>query len=179
MTFLENIQLGERILVVGATNRVDSLDTALRRPGRFDRELEIGIPNAAGRREILSILLQQMPHSLTEEEISTVASITHGYVGADMSALCQEAALKVLKRVKNSLPSSSTTLPLDQLVITLEDIKSAMSDILPSAMREVTLDIPKVRWNDIGGYNDIKQKLREAIEWPLLVFPSPFFFCNF
>lgn len=161
---MENIQLGDKILVIGATNRINSLDARLRRPGLFDKEIEIGIPNAQGRKEILSIILNKMSHNLTQANISHLASITHGYVGADLFALCQEAALKVVKKYRLKQHNST-----EQLVVTIEDIVNAMTDILPSAMREVAIDVPKVKWEDIGGYHDVKQKLKEAIQWPILV----------
>eukprot|EP01133_Synstelium_polycarpum_P004396 gene4396-5145_t len=142
---------------------------ALRRPGRFDREIEIGIPNAQSREEILRIFLKRMPHVLCEKDIASIASKTHGFVGADIESLCKEAALKCFHRMTSStgngaLPDPKATL---DIAIALEDINMALLEVRPSSMREVVVEIPKVHWTDIGGQNDIKDKLREAIEWPL------------
>ncbi|KAL1914765.1 uncharacterized protein VTP21DRAFT_8023 [Calcarisporiella thermophila] len=152
----------QKLVVIGATNRPNSLDAALRRPGRFDREVEIGIPNANARFSILKTLLRNIPHSLSEEEIQQISAISHGYVGADLAAVCREAGLKALKR-----NVESGTLDEEKLMVHLEDVKLAMEGIRPSAMREIMLEVPKVRWDEIGGQTDIKMKLQEAVEWPL------------
>eukprot|EP01116_Phalansterium_solitarium_P022399 TRINITY_DN7385_c0_g1_i1.p1 TRINITY_DN7385_c0_g1~~TRINITY_DN7385_c0_g1_i1.p1 ORF type:complete len:797 (+),score=223.51 TRINITY_DN7385_c0_g1_i1:46-2436(+) len=159
-----NAEAPERVFVIGATNRPDSLDAALRRPGRLDREIEIGIPNTAQRLEILRVFLRRMPHALTPADADWLASVCHGYIGADIQALCKEAGLRALKRlwVDRRQPPS-----LESLVVSADDFRAALTDVRPSAMREVVIDVPRVRWEDIGGNADVKQKLREAIEWPL------------
>ncbi|KAK8854718.1 hypothetical protein IAR55_003457 [Kwoniella newhampshirensis] len=152
----------ERVFVIGATNRPNSLDPALRRPGRFDREIEIGIPDAAGRRQIIDIMLSKMPHSLIEHDISTLASRTHGYVGADLSSLIRESASAAIQRWHSSSPATGSTPTL-----TNTDILTTLPTIRASAMREVFVETAAVRWSDIGGQDEVKQKLRECVEWPL------------
>ncbi|KAI8908834.1 P-loop containing nucleoside triphosphate hydrolase protein [Powellomyces hirtus] len=160
-----------RVIVIGATNRPNSLDEALRRPGRFDREIEIGIPSAPARLEILTALLASIPHTLLQTDVSDVAASTHGYVGADLAAVCREAGLKAIKRMAiNPLSVSDagkTDSACPELRIGPDDVLAAMSEIRPSAMREIMLEVPKVLWTDIGGQEDTKQKLKEAVEWPL------------
>ncbi|KAJ3122680.1 spermatogenesis associated protein 5 [Nowakowskiella sp. JEL0407] len=149
------------VVVIAATNRVNAIDDALRRPGRFDRELEIGIPTPKDRVEIMRVHLKNSAHSITDEEIESIAfQKLHGYVGADIAAVCREAAVRALKR---SIKQSNT----DTLRITFEDLNNAVGDVRPSAMREVMIEVPKVKWTDIGGQEHVKQKLKEAIEWPL------------
>ncbi|WVO21452.1 uncharacterized protein IAS62_002761 [Cryptococcus decagattii] len=146
-----------------ATNRPNSIDPALRRPGRFDREIEIGVPDVKGRREILDIMLSKIPHSLSEEDLSSLAARTHGYVGADLFSLVRESASAAISRFHlSSSPSQS------EPVLTNVDILSTLPSIRPSAMREVFVETPTVRWSDIGGQQDVKQKLKECIEWPLM-----------
>ncbi|ORX55872.1 AAA-domain-containing protein [Piromyces finnis] len=150
------------VVLIGTTNRPNSIDEALRRPGRFDREVEIGIPTAESRKEILEVLLRNVPHSLTDEDITRISSVTHGYVGADLAALCREAGLKAIKRMIKIKEDY-----LIDLKVSVEDINGAFKDVRPSAMREIMLEVPKVSWDDIGGQDDIKQKLKESVEWPL------------
>lgn len=165
----------DRIVVIGTTNRPNSLDEALRRPGRFDREIEIGIPNSESRFEILSVLLNKIPHTLTKEDIKEISAITHGYVGADLASLCREAGLKTIKRtigsndlVNNNIEVVNDPLKInDNLKLSLNDMKDAFKEVRPSAMREIMIEVPKVSWNDIGGQDEIKQKLKESVEWPL------------
>ncbi|KAL5011445.1 hypothetical protein ScPMuIL_009996 [Solemya velum] len=147
----------EKVLIFGVTSKPDSLDPALRRPGRFDKEIEISVPNAADRLDILQRLLDKVSHKLSGEELHQIADSAHGFVGADLAALCQEAGLHAVKRSEGKAP------------VTLEkvDIAHASSIVKPSAMREVQLEVPKVLWTDIGGQDDIKLKLRQAVEWPL------------
>ncbi|WWD02312.1 hypothetical protein V865_000351 [Kwoniella europaea PYCC6329] len=152
----------ERIFVVAATNRPNSIDPALRRPGRFDREIEIGIPDVNGRRQIIDIMLSRMPHSLSEQEVSAIASRTHGYVGADLSSLIRESASAAIQRWHSSNPPEGS-----RPVLTNADVLTILPTVRPSAMREVFLETPAVRWSDIGGQDDVKQKLRECVEWPL------------
>ncbi|WVQ95019.1 hypothetical protein IAU59_002111 [Kwoniella sp. CBS 9459] len=152
----------ERVFVIAATNRPNSIDPALRRPGRFDREIEIGIPDANGRQHIIEIMLSKMPHSLSGHDISSLASRTHGYVGADLSSLIRESASAAIQRwhISNPPPGSSPTL-------TNADVMTVLPTVRPSAMREVFVETPAVRWSDIGGQEEVKQKLRECVEWPL------------
>lgn len=177
-----------RVVVLAATNRPNSLDPALRRPGRFDREIEIPIPNEMGRGDILQIYFKKMQHNLEEAQIAKIAGMTHGYVGADLSNLCKESALYAFKRVRqaalnnkvssttDSTSSSSDTtskgtaagdLSEEHICVKYEDVMHAMAEIKPSAMREIMVDIPKVKWEDIGGYEEVKEKLKQAVEWPL------------
>ncbi|KAG8592818.1 hypothetical protein GDO81_000636 [Engystomops pustulosus] len=156
-----------QLLVLGATNRPHSLDPALRRPGRFDKEIEIGVPNAQGRLDILQRILVKVPHQLTEEELSDLANSAHGYVGADLAALCKEAGLNALRRKLGEMCNPSDSEVAGSVVITLNDFLQAMNDVRPSAMREVAVDVPNVSWSDIGGLENVKLKLKQAVEWPL------------
>ncbi|XP_018416623.1 PREDICTED: spermatogenesis-associated protein 5 isoform X3 [Nanorana parkeri] len=156
-----------RLLVLGATNRPHSLDPALRRPGRFDKEIEIGVPNSQGRLDILRRILLKVPHQLAVDEVAQLADSAHGYVGADLAALCKEAGLNALRRKLGELNSPSDTEVAGLVLITLNDFMQAMSDVRPSAMREVAVDVPKVSWSDIGGLENVKLKLKQAVEWPL------------
>lgn len=160
---------GDRVVVIGATNRPDALDTAMRRAGRFDREIEIGIPNETKRRDILQRMLRNMPHTLTTNEVHQVASVTHGYVGADLKALCREAALVALDRWQRAHPEWAASLASSpsSLALTAGDFLSALPGVKPSAMRSLVVDVPRVSWTDIGGQEDVKQQLKEAVEWPL------------
>ncbi|KAI9361474.1 P-loop containing nucleoside triphosphate hydrolase protein [Pilaira anomala] len=148
-----------RVVVIGATNRPNALDEALRRPGRFDREVEIGIPTSEARLSIMSTIMAKIPHQLSAEEMELLASKSHGYVGADIAAVCREAGLKCIKRCARSKTGS--------LAVNLQDMNEAMIEIRPSAMREIMLEVPKVYWSDVGGQSDIKQRLKESVEWPL------------
>ena len=150
------------VLVLGITSTPDAIDPALRRPGRFDREIEIGVPSAFDRREILVKLLKKINNNLADKDIHDIADAAYGYVGADLVALCKEASLHALKSINhyNSNNSLSTC-------IAIEDLKFAMSVVQPSAMREVQLEVPKVLWSDIGGQAEVKLKLKQAVEWPL------------
>jgi transitional endoplasmic reticulum ATPase len=157
------------VIVIGATNRPDALDPALRRPGRFDREIEIGIPDAKGRLEILQIHTRGMPLA-KDVDLKRMAEITHGYTGADLAALCREAAMKALRRYLPKINLEEKRIPhelLEQMEVTNEDMMNAYREITPTAMREVYVETPNVTWEDIGGLDDVKQYLREAVEWPL------------
>ncbi|XP_058693447.1 ATPase family gene 2 protein homolog A isoform X1 [Poecile atricapillus] len=156
-----------QLLVLGATNRPHALDAALRRPGRFDKEIEIGIPNAQDRLDILQKLLKKVPHSLTAEQLAHLADSTHGYVGADLAALCKEAGLYALRRVLGKRPGLWDAAVAGSVMIAFNDFLQGMNDVRPSAMREVAIDVPKVSWSDIGGLEDVKLKLKQAVEWPL------------
>ena len=161
LTLMDGMGAGGQVVVVGATNRPNSIDPALRRPGRFGQELVIGIPDAEGRLDILRLMLRDMPHELTEENIVDLAGKTHGYVGADLAALCRDAVMAAIQR------GLAAGTPENELAVATRDVNRALVDIRPSAMREIFLETPKVFWTDIGGQDDVKQKLRETIEWPL------------
>ncbi|KAM6269636.1 ATPase family gene 2 protein homolog A isoform 2-T2 [Porphyrio hochstetteri] len=156
-----------QLLVLGATNRPHALDAALRRPGRFDKEIEIGIPNAQDRLDILQKLLKKVPHSLTAEQLVQLADSAHGYVGADLAALCKEAGLYALQRALGKRPHLLDNEVAGSVVIAFNDFLQGMNVVRPSAMREVAVDVPKVSWSDIGGLEDVKLKLKQAVEWPL------------
>ena len=157
------------VIVVGATNRPNSIDPALRRPGRFDREIEIGVPDRDGRREILLIHSRGMP--LAEDvNLDFFAEKTHGYVGADLQALCRESAMKALRRYLPDIENADKLITpelLEILEVTHDDFQTAMKEIQPSAIREVFTEIPNIRWTDVGGLDDQVRELKEAIEWPL------------
>lgn len=160
---------GKTPLLLHNTNRPNSLDPALRRPGRFDREVSIGVPNKKGRLNILKIHTRNMP--LTKDvDLSQLAAITHGFVGADLQALCKEAAMSVLRKVLPDLKAQTDVIPdevLDKLRVTMEDFKDSLRLVRPSALREVLIEAPNVRWSDVGGLEGLKEELKEAIEWPL------------
>ncbi|XP_059578070.1 ATPase family gene 2 protein homolog A isoform X4 [Alligator mississippiensis] len=155
-----------QLLVLGATNRPHALDPALRRPGRFDKEIEIGVPNAQDRLDILSKLLHQVPHLLTGTELVQLADSAHGYVGADLAALCKEAGLYALRRALGKQTNLLDSEVAGSVMITFNDFLQGMNDVRPSAMREVAIDVPKVSWSDIGGLDNVKLKLKQAVEWP-------------
>ncbi len=165
-----------KVIVIGATNRPNSIDPALRRPGRFDREIEIGVPDKKGRLNVLKIHTRHMP--LTKDvNLQNLANITHGFVGADLEALCKEAAMNVLRRIlpdiefKEDKPLSQDI--LEKLNVNGNDFKEALKLVRPSAMREVLIETPTTTWDDIGGLEDLKQELKEAVEWPLK-YPNSF-----
>ena len=157
------------VIVIGATNRPDAIDPALRRPGRFDREVEIGIPDRDGRFEILQIHTRGMP--LAEDvELKQIKDITHGYTGADLEALSREAAMKALRRYLPQIDLEEKRIPhevLDKMEVTNQDILDAFREVTPTAMREVYIEAPNVPWTDVGGLEEVKQSLKEAVEWPL------------
>uniref|UniRef100_A0A672GEZ8 Spermatogenesis associated 5 n=1 Tax=Salarias fasciatus TaxID=181472 RepID=A0A672GEZ8_SALFA len=157
-----------QVLVLGATNRPHALDPALRRPGRFDKELEVGVPTAAERVDILRKRLSSMPCSVSGEELTQLANAAHGYVGADLAAVCKEAGLHALRRALAASRHEASDRQLTGTVtVTLQDLRWAMSLVKPSAMREAAVDVPKVRWSDVGGMEEVKLKLKQAVEWPL------------
>ncbi|KZT52569.1 AAA-domain-containing protein [Calocera cornea HHB12733] len=159
-----------RVIVMGTTNRVNAIDPALRRPGRFDREIEIGIPDAAARLAILRVLLSRIPHSLDNGALKALADRTHGYVGADLAALVRDAGTLAIHRWLESSSTASIEMTAE---LTLSDLLDALPGIRPSAMREVFIETPSVRWSDIGGQQLVKEKLKECVEWPLL-YPETF-----
>jgi len=157
------------LIVIGATNRPDALDPALRRPGRFDREIEIGVPDKKGRLEILQIHTRGMPLA-KDVDLKRLAEMTHGYTGADLAALCRETAMKALRRYLPEIDLEEERIPpsvLEKMEIRMEDFLNAYREITPTAMREVYIEVPTIHWDDIGGLEEVKQELREAVEWPL------------
>ena len=168
LTLMDGLKSRGQVVVIGATNRPDSLDPALRRPGRFDREIEIGVPDSEERQEVLEIHTRNMP--LAEDvDLEKIASTTHGFVGADLESLCKEAAMRVVRRILPEIKSDEE-IPeevLKKIVVTGDDFKSAQKEIQPSALREVLVQIPDIKWDDVGGLDDVKQELKEAVEWPL------------
>ncbi len=172
LALMDGLKSRGRVIVIAATNRPDALDPALRRGGRFDREIEIGVPNKAGRLDILKIHTRLMP--LTKDvDLKELADVTHGFVGADVEGLCKEAAMASLRRVTEPLNIDwkvSERVPqevLEKLKVTKADFKEALKMVRPSAMREVLIETPKVKWEDIGGLENAKQEIKEAVEWPL------------
>ena len=157
------------VIVIGATNRPSALDPALRRPGRFDREIEIGVPDKQGRYEIIQIHTRGMP--LAEDvDLKKLAEMSHGYTGADLSSLGRETAMKALRRYLPQIDLEEERVPpsvLDKMQVTMEDFLNAYKEITPTAMREVYIEIPTIHWEDIGGLEEVKEDLREAVEWPL------------
>jgi transitional endoplasmic reticulum ATPase len=169
LALMDGLESRGQVIVIGATNRPNALDPALRRPGRFDREIEIGIPDKKGRKEILQIHTRGMPLA-PDVDIDKLAEITKGYTGADLAALCREAAMKCIRRILPSIDFNEEKLSpeiLDQLVVTMRDFLDAYKEITPTALREVEIETPNVTWDDIGGLEDVKQKLIESIEWPI------------
>ncbi|MEM3815387.1 MAG: AAA family ATPase, partial [Candidatus Bathyarchaeia archaeon] len=154
---------------IGATNRPNAIDPALRRPGRFDREIEIGIPDKQGRYEILVIHTRGMPLS-EDVDLKRLAEITHGFTGADLAALCREAAMKALRRYLPEIDLEQERVPaevLEKMEVKMEDFLNAFKEITPTALREVAIEVPTVHWDDIGDLEDVKQELKEAVEWPI------------
>lgn len=169
LSLMDGLNSRGKVVVIGATNRPNSIDEALRRPGRFDREIEIGIPDRNGRLEILEIHTRGMP--LAEDvDLKWLADKTHGYAGADLSALTKEAAMAALRRVLPDVDLEAEEIPkevLNSILVTKDDFKNALKDMQPSTMREVLIEKPNVKWEDIGALESAKQELKEAVEWPL------------
>lgn len=161
LTLMDGMKPNSRVVVIGATNRPNILDPALRRPGRLGHEIEIGIPDAAARLNILNIMLDNVPNHLTLADITEVSEKTHGYVGADLQALVKEAVVKV---VRKSLELGRSP---NEMFLERSDLESAIITVRPSAMREISLEMPKVHWSDIGGQESTIQRLKETVEWPL------------
>jgi transitional endoplasmic reticulum ATPase len=169
LSLMDGLESRGKVIVIAATNRPNALDPALRRPGRFDREIEIKVPDKRGRLEILQIHAHNMPLE-SDVDLEKIAAVTHGFVGADVEYLCKEAAMRCLRRLLPELNLEDEKISpetLDKLFITMNDFEIAMKDVTPSAMREVYLEIPDVKWNDVGGLEEIKRELQEAVEWPL------------
>jgi len=169
LSTMDGLEARGKVVVIGATNRANALDPALRRPGRFDREIEIGIPDRNDRRAILEIHTRGMP--LEEDvDLDRMADLTHGYAGADLAALCKEAAMNSLRRLLPRIDLDLEAIPaeiLSEISITREDFDQAFRELVPSVMREVMLETPDVGWGDIGGLDEAKQQLVEVVEWPL------------
>lgn len=169
LALMDGLDARGNVVVIGATNRQNALDPALRRPGRFDREIDIGVPDKQGRLEILQIHTRGMP--LDEDiDLSYYASKTHGFVGADLQMIGKEAAMKTLRRILPDLNLEENEIPLEileSLSVTKEDFDSALTEVEPSALREVFIQTPSETWDDVGGLEEAKQLLRETIEWPL------------
>lgn len=169
LSLMDGLNSRGKVVVIGATNRPNSIDEALRRPGRFDREIEIGIPDRDGRHEILVIHTRGMPLA-DDVDLNWLADRTHGYSGADLSALTKEAAMAALRRVLPDVDLEAEEIPrevLNKISVTKDDFKSALRDMQPSTMREVLIEKPNVKWEDIGALESAKQELKEAVEWPL------------
>jgi len=169
LALMDGLESRGQVIVIGATNRPNALDPALRRPGRFDREIEIGIPDKKGRKEILQIHTRGMPLS-SDVSLDKLAEMTKGYTGADLAALCREAAMKCIRRILPSIDFNEDKISpelLNSLEVTMKDFIEAYKEITPTALREVEIETPTVHWEDIGGLHDVKQRLIEAIQWPL------------
>ncbi len=169
LTLLDGMQGRDNVIVIGATNRPDAIDPALRRGGRFDRELEIGVPDKNGRSEIIGIHTRGMPIS-DDFEIEWLLDNTHGFVGADISALVREAAMKALRRYLPEIDLDEEQIPaevLEKMEVRMADFRLAIKEIEPSALREIYLEVPEVSWDQVGGLMEVKERLKESIEWPL------------
>jgi transitional endoplasmic reticulum ATPase len=169
LSLMDGLEARGRVIVIAATNRPNAIDPALRRPGRFDREIEIKVPDKKGRKDILSIHSRNMP--LTDDvNIEKIAGVSHGYVGADLEYLCKEAAMKCLRRLLPVLNLEEDKIPpetLEKLVVNHEDFQKALIEVTPSGMREVFIENPDIKWDQVGGLEDVKQELQEAVEWPM------------
>ena len=169
LTLLDGMQGRDNVVVIGATNRRDAIDPALRRPGRFDRELEIGVPDKNGRKEIIDIHTRGMPIS-DDFDIDWLLDNSYGFVGADISALVRESAMKALRRYLPEIDLDEEQIPpevLEKMEVRMSDFRQAIKEIEPSALREIYLEVPEVSWDQVGGLEEVKERLKESIEWPL------------
>jgi transitional endoplasmic reticulum ATPase len=169
LSLMDGLKARGKVVVIGATNRINAIDPALRRPGRFDREIEIGVPDRDGRLDVLQIHTRGMPLE-KDVNLERLADITHGFVGADLQALAKEAAIRALRRILPEIDLSAESIPaetLNKIIVKMQDFIDVVNEMEPSAMREVFVEVPDVKWEDIGGLQAIKQELREAVEWPL------------
>ncbi len=169
LALMDGLNKRQNVIVIAATNLPNALDPALRRPGRFDREITIPIPDRDGRREILDIHSRGMPLA-DDVQMEQIADITHGFVGADLEALCREAAMGALRRILPAIDFNRADLPYELLAdlhVDMADFRGALREVEPSAIREVFVEVPNVTWDDVGGLGDIKRRLSEAVEWPL------------
>ncbi len=169
LALMDGLESRGDVIVIAATNRPNALDPALRRPGRFDREIEIPLPDKQGRLEILQIHTRGMPLA-DDVDLNKLAEITHGYTGADIAALVREAALHALRRYLPEIDLESDTIPaelLEKMEVRMEDFMAAYKEIVPSGLREIYVEVPEVSWDDIGGLEEVKQELRQTVEWPM------------
>ena len=169
LSLMDGLEARGKVIVISATNRPNAIDPALRRPGRFDREIEIKVPDKRGRKDILAIHSRNMP-LLDDVDIDRISAVSHGYVGADLEYLCKEAAMKCLRRLLHVLNLEEEKIPaetLDKLIVNQEDFTKALREITPSGMREVFVENPDVKWEDVGGLEVVKRELQEAVEWPM------------
>ena len=169
LALMDGLKSRGKVVVIGATNRPNAIDPALRRPGRFDREIEISVPSSEGRLQILQIHTRNMP-LVNEIDLKKLANISHGFVGADLQALCKESAMRALRRVLPEIDLEQENIPVDflnRISIEMKDFEETLKEIEPSALREVFLELPNVQWEDVGGLAAVKEELEEAIEWPL------------
>ena len=174
LSLMDGLEARGKVIVIAATNRPNAIDPALRRPGRFDREIEIKVPDKKGRKDILAIHSRNMPLAADDQEypvdIDKIASVSHGYVGADLEYLCKEAAMKCLRRLLPVLNLEEEKLPpetLDKLIVNHDDFTKALIEVTPSGMREVFIENPDIKWEEVGGLEDVKRELQEAVEWPM------------
>jgi len=169
LTLMDGLEPRQNVVVIGATNRIDAIDEALRRPGRFDREIVVGVPDQDGRREILAIHTRGMPLA-PDVDLDELARVTYGFVGADLSALAREAAIETLRRNLPEINLQENEIPaevLERLQVTNDDFQNALKRVQPSALREIMIQVPNVRWDDVGGVEEAKRLLREGVELPL------------
>jgi transitional endoplasmic reticulum ATPase len=169
LTLMDGMKSRGKVVVIAATNRPDSIDPALRRPGRFDREIEIGIPDDEGRFDILSIHTRGMPID-EKVDLKQISKTTHGFVGADLEVLAKEAAMKSLRRILPEIDYDEEKISseiLEKIQITSDDFRDALKEVSPSALREVQVQVPNVSWDDVGGLDELKEELKEAVEWPI------------
>ena len=169
LTLMDGMKGRENVIVIAATNRRDAIDPALRRPGRFDREIEIGVPDRLGRKEIIDVHTRGMPIS-DDFDVEWVLENSYGFVGADIAALVRESAMKALRRYLPEIDLDKDTIPpevLEKMEVKMDDFRLAIREIEPSALREIYVEIPEVQWDEVGGLEEIKERLKESVEWPL------------
>ena len=169
LSLMDGLEARGKVIVIAATNRPNAIDPALRRPGRFDREIEIKVPDKKGRKDILAIHSRNMPLA-DDVDMAKISSVSHGYVGADLEYLCKEAAMKCLRRLLPVLNLEEEKLPpetLEKLIVNHDDFQKALIEVTPSGMREVFIENPDVKWEDVGGLEEVKRELQEAVEWPM------------
>ncbi|MDD1745967.1 MAG: CDC48 family AAA ATPase, partial [Candidatus Methanoperedens sp.] len=175
LAVMDGLKARGKVVVIGATNRPNAIDPALRRPGRFDREIEIGVPSRKARLEILQIHTRGMPIA-EDVNLDELADLSHGFVGADLAALAREAAMSSIRRVLPEIDLDVHSIPaeiLNKMTVTADDFNNALREMSPSALREVFIESPNIHWRDIGGVEDVKQELKEAVEWPM-TYPALF-----
>ncbi|RNJ77001.1 MAG: AAA family ATPase [Nitrosopumilus sp. H13] len=169
LSLMDGLEARGKVIVISATNRPNAIDPALRRPGRFDREIEIKVPDKKGRKDIMLIHSRNMPLA-DDVDVDRISAVSHGYVGADLEYLCKEAAMKCLRRLLPILNLEDEKVPpetLDKLIVNQEDFTKALIEVTPSGMREVFIENPDVKWDEVGGLETVKRELQEAVEWPM------------